>query len=78
MRCSCGAGEGGPRLLTSCTNRFRCTTTIHCVAFNAAADILAVGTNVETELFTVRMPQAGSTPEQHGRCVVEPLEVLNC
>ena len=53
--------------------KFRCTTTVHAVSFNAVADILAVGSNIDTELYTVCMPKPGSTKTT---CEVEPLTVL--
>ena len=48
-----GGVEHQRHLTAIMETRFRCTTTIHCVAFNARADMLAVGTNVDTEIYTV-------------------------
>ena len=47
-------GEEEKLLLVQEEKRFRCTTTIHCVDFNAAADTLAVGTNIDTEMVPPR------------------------
>ena len=52
--------DGKEILLAELETHFRCTTTVHCVAFNASTDALAVGTNVDTELYSVHVPATHS------------------